>query len=57
MDIEYVISLADDKISGYRKWLIQNTGKFPLQTCNELKVKDAKNHNHWIGKSLNFYSK
>lgn len=57
MGMEYVVSLAESNISGYRKWLLQNPGKFPLQSYDEIKVKKGENVNDWLGKKLSFYSK
>jgi hypothetical protein len=58
MGIEYVISMADENISGYRKWLIQNGGGIPLQYGDELKVPvNEGNNDRWLGKRLRFYGK
>lgn len=54
--MEYVVSLAESNISGYRKWLLQNPGKFFLQSYDEIKVKKGENVNDWLGKKLSFYS-
>jgi len=57
MGIEFVVSLSSGEISGYRKWLIQNAGKAPLQTDDELKVRNnPRGVNSWIGKKISFYT-
>ncbi len=58
MGLELVISMSNESISGYRKWLIQNGGDLPLQSNNEIKVNKSYNNNTYLmGKKLNFYSK
>ena len=57
MGIEFALSLSSEKISGYRKWLIQNSGEAPLQNHNEIRVKsNPKDANSWIGKKISFYT-
>ena len=57
MGIEFVVSLSSGEISGYRKWLIQNAGKAPLQTDDELKVRNnPRGVNSCIGKKISFYT-
>ena len=57
MGIEFVLSLSSEKISGYRKWLIQNAGEAPLQNNNEKRIKsNPKDVNSWIGKKISFYT-
>lgn len=57
MGIEYVVSLSSEEISGYRKWLIQNAGKAPLQSHEEIKVSsNPRDANSWIGKKIAFYT-
>lgn len=57
MGIEFAVSLSSEEISGYRKWLVQNAGKAPLQIHDEMRVRsNPKDVNSWIGKNISFYA-
>lgn len=57
MGIEFAVSLSSEEISGYRKWLIQNAGRAPLQSQDEIRVKsNPKDVNSWLGKKISFYT-
>ena len=57
MGIEFAVSLSFEEISGYQKWLIQNAGKAPLHTHDEIRVRsNPKDVNSWVGKKISFYT-
>ncbi len=57
MGIEFTVSLSSEEISGYRRWLIQNAEKGPLQTHDEMRVRsNPKDVNSLIGKRISFYT-
>jgi hypothetical protein len=39
MGIEFAVSLSSEEMSGYWIWLIQNAGKAPLQSHDEMRIR------------------
>lgn len=57
MGIEYVLHFTNPDISEYRKWLIENEQKSPIEINDNRKLIKTNDDYQWIGRRMNFFKR
>lgn len=57
MGIEYVLNFTNPDISEYRKWLIENEQKSPIEINDNRKLIKTNDDYQWVGKKMNFFKR
>jgi hypothetical protein len=57
MGIEYVLNFTNPDISEYRKWLIENGQKSPIEINDNRKLIKTNDDYQWVGQKMNFFKR
>lgn len=57
MGIEYVLNFMNPDISEYRRWLIENQQRSPIEINDNRKLIKTSEDHQWLGRRMNFFKK